>query len=103
MMTRSIKRRPAGKYVKKQPQRTCIACRQTKNKQELVRLVCLPGGGVDVDTDGKKAGRGAYLCPTMACWGTGVKGTRLETVLKTTINEDNRERLMRLGEELLRE
>ena len=103
MMTKSIKRRPAGKYVKKQPQRTCIACRQIKNKQELVRLVCLPGDGVEVDTDGKKAGRGAYLCPTMACWGAGVKSNRLDSVLKTTINENNRERLIRLGEELLRE
>lgn len=102
-MTKSFKRRPAGKYVKKQPQRTCIACKQTKNKQEFVRMVCLPGDGVEVDTDGKKAGRGAYLCPTMACWVTGVKGSRLETVLKTTMNEDNRERLIRLGEELLKE
>ncbi|UCH43923.1 MAG: YlxR family protein [Dehalococcoidales bacterium] len=102
-MTRNIKSRPAGKIIKKQPQRTCIACRQIKSKKELIRLVCIPGDGVGVDGNGKMPGRGAYLCPTMACWGTGIKGNRLGSVLKTTINEDNRERLVRFGEELLRE
>ena len=99
MMTKSISSRP----VKHLPQRTCVACRKVKAKQELIRLVRTSDRSVEVDNSGKKAGRGAYSCPTMACRGTGVKGTRLETVLKTTINEDNRERLMRLGEELLRE
>ena len=41
------------------PQRTCIACRKTGAKRELVRLVCDTEGGVDIDLTGKKSGRGA--------------------------------------------
>ena len=100
MVTKSYKRRSASKYVKVQPQRTCVACNNIKTKQELVRLVRLSSDGVEVDINGVKAGRGAYLCPTKACWDKGVKGSRLESVLKTTITKENRERLIRLGEGL---
>ena len=41
------------------PQRTCVACRKVKDKWELIRLVRVSDGSVAVDTDGKKAGRGA--------------------------------------------
>jgi len=40
------------------PQRTCVACRQVKAKRELVRLVCVSDGSVEVDTSSKKTGRG---------------------------------------------
>ena len=38
------------------PQRTCVACRRVKAKRELVRLVCIPEGGVEVDSDVLKVG-----------------------------------------------
>lgn len=83
------------------PQRTCVACRQAKAKRELIRLVCISDGNVEVDTSGKKAGRGAYLCRTPECWEVGLKGGRLEYTLRTRLTQDNREQLARYGKDLL--
>ncbi|MCD6453356.1 MAG: YlxR family protein [Dehalococcoidales bacterium] len=85
------------------PQRTCVACHQVKPKPELIRLVRLSTGEVIVDIEGKKAGRGAYLCPKLECWEQGLSGNQLEYRLHTTLTPENRERLMeyakhRLGE-----
>jgi predicted RNA-binding protein YlxR (DUF448 family) len=80
------------------PQRTCVACRKVKIKQELIRLVCVPDGSVEVDTGGKKAGRGAYLCQTRECWTIGLKGGRLEYALRATLTRDNREQLIKYGD-----
>jgi len=80
-----------------------VACRQVRAKRELVRLVCVSEGGVEVDTSGKRAGRGAYLCKKLECWKVGLKGSRLEYALRTTIAPENREQLMRYGKDFLGE
>ena len=51
----------------KTPQRTCIACRKTFDKPNLLRIVRSPNGEVSIDLSGKKSGRGAYVCGTEAC------------------------------------
>jgi hypothetical protein len=62
--------------VKRQPERSCIACRETRGKRELIRIVRDPSGGVSVDAIGKLPGRGAYLCAVWTCWDKGAaKGT----------------------------
>ena len=81
------------------PQRSCIACRETKNKRDLIRLVRTPDA-VEVDINGKKSGRGAYLCPVRECWDTGLKGNRLEYTLQTKINAENRKVLVEYGNSL---
>jgi len=78
-----------------------VACRKVRPKRELIRLVRTPDGSVEVDTGGKEAGRGAYLCRAQECWGVGLKGTRLEHVLRTTLTQDNREQLIRYGKDFL--
>ncbi len=62
--------------------------------------MCISGGRVEGDVGNKKAGRGAYLCPVQECWEIGLKGGRLGHVLRTTLTEDNRERLIEYGKEL---
>jgi len=86
--------------VKHIPQRTCVACGEVRPQRELVRLVRVSGGGVEVDPVGRKPGRGAYLCPTPDCWQAGLKKGRLEYVLRTIITEDNRQQLIKYGQEL---
>jgi hypothetical protein len=81
--------------MKKVPQRTCVACGKITAKRGLVRLVRTADNRVEVDTDGKKAGRGAYLCPAQECWDIGLKGNRLEHTLRTTLTPENREQLMK--------
>ncbi len=83
------------------PQRTCVACRKVKTKRELIRIVRTPDGNVEVDISGKKAGRGAYLCRAPECWEVGVKGGRLEHALRTSLNQDNRQQLIRHGKDLV--
>ncbi|MCJ7763574.1 MAG: YlxR family protein [Dehalococcoidales bacterium] len=82
------------------PQRTCIACRVTREKRELIRLVRVSDGGVEVDENGKKVGRGAYLCREQNCWQEGLKGGRLEHALRTNLSHENMEQLAGYGKSL---
>ncbi len=75
------------------PRRTCIACRQESAKRELVRLVRVADGSVEIDITGKKSGRGAYLCPSPECWNGALKSGRLEYALGTRLKPANRETL----------
>jgi predicted RNA-binding protein YlxR (DUF448 family) len=84
--------------MKHVPQRTCVACRQVKNKREMVRLVRLPDGSVEVDETGKRNGRGAYICPTRHCWDKALKEKQLERTLKTVIKAANLRELGLAGE-----
>jgi predicted RNA-binding protein YlxR (DUF448 family) len=79
------------------PQRTCVACGKTEAKRQLVRLVRVAGGVVEVDLTGRKTGRGAYLCATAECWKNVLKRDRLEHSLRTAITSVNRERLLQYG------
>ncbi len=78
--------------IKRVPQRTCIACRQVKAKRELVRIV-KTSDGLIVDADGKKPGRGAYLCKVKECWENGLKGNRMEFVMRTVLPRQDRQQL----------
>ena len=84
------------------PQRSCIACRESKNKRELIRLV-YNASTVEIDPEGKRAGRGAYLCPIRECWEIGLKGNRLEYALRTKLSPENRQALIEYGRSLTEE
>ncbi len=85
------------------PQRTCIACRQIREKKALMRLVCTGNGVVEVDISGKKPGRGAYLCPKKSCWELALRKNRLDHVLRTKLRDDNRQILFEYSHDLLEE
>jgi len=89
--------------IKHIPQRTCLGCRQIRAKRELIRVVSTPGGIIEIDTSGKKAGRGAYFCSSWQCWEEGLKGKRLEHALRSQLTRDNRERLIKDTKDLLKE
>jgi uncharacterized protein len=79
--------------IKRVPERTCIACRQVKAKRDLIRIVKTKDEGIVIDADGKKPGRGAYLCKTKECWENGLKGNRLEYVMRAALTPQDRQRL----------
>jgi len=85
------------------PQRTCIACRQTKEKQALIRLVSTKKGIAEIDAFGKKPGRGAYLCPKKNCWELALRKNRLDYALRTKLHDDNRQTLREYSHNLLEE
>jgi predicted RNA-binding protein YlxR (DUF448 family) len=78
--------------VKHIPYRTCIGCRTTNSKRELVRIV-RTSEGVVVDPTGKLAGRGAYVHNTRSCWEQALKGP-VSHALRTELTEEDRQRLM---------
>ena len=87
--------------VRHVPQRTCLACRKVKPKQELVRLVRAADGSIEIDPGGRKTGRGAYMCGLPECWEIGLKSGRLEQALKTMLTGPNREQLGKYAKGML--
>ena len=73
---------------KHKPQRTCIVCRETKDKRELIRVVRTPDGNFMVDPTGKANGRGAYLCRQASCWEKGLSKQRLAQALKVALSAE---------------
>ena len=83
------------------PQRTCIACRQTGAKRQLIRVVRGTDGSVTIDPSGKRSGRGAYLCDSSACWLVALKRGVLQRALKIeSIAEDDLQTLTAFAQRL---
>lgn len=72
---------------KRIPLRKCTGCGDMKPKKELVRVVKGPQGDISLDTTGKKAGRGAYVCPCLDCLTAARKARRLEKAFSCRIPE----------------
>jgi len=75
-----------------------VGCRTILAKRQLVRVV-RTSNGVQVDSTGKMAGRGAYLHERRACWEQGLKGA-LAHALRTELTPEDRERLIAFMESL---
>ncbi len=81
-------KKKAVKRVKHTPQRTCIGCRETLPKRNLIRLV-RTSSGIHVDLSGKAPGRGAYLHDQRSCWERALKGALAQS-LKQDLTEQDR-------------
>lgn len=73
--------------------RTCTACGATAEKRGLIRIVRTPEGEVALDRTGKANGRGAYVCPTMACFEQAVRRRRFAAALRVSLSEEDTDRL----------
>ena len=80
---------------KKIPQRQCMGCRERMAKRELIRVVRGTDGTVSLDFSGKVNGRGAYLCPNLACLQKAQKSNALQRSLEVPIPDEVYERLAR--------
>ncbi len=72
--------------LKNNPQRTCIACRSTKDKGLLIRIVKDKNNNFSVDKLGKLNGRGAYICNSNECLEKAIKTRALNRTFKCEIN-----------------
>ena len=70
---------------KKIKMRRCVACREIKNKFELIRTVKTPEGKFIIDATGKANGRGAYLCKSEKCAAENKKHRRLDGSFKMKV------------------
>ncbi len=75
------------------PMRTCVACRTSSSKRDLVRIVRTPDGRVVPDPSGRLAGRGAYLCADGSCWGAALDKGALSRALGVPLPASLRDEL----------
>jgi predicted RNA-binding protein YlxR (DUF448 family) len=73
---------------KSKPIRTCIACRQEFEKNQLLRIVRTPEGEFVVDSTGKTNGRGAYICKSAECAKKLKKNRLLNRAFGTAISDE---------------
>ena len=64
--------------AEKAPQRTCVACRENKPQDQLVRYVVAPDGALMVDYRHRLPGRGAYTCCDVDCLRTAVEKQKFQ-------------------------
>jgi predicted RNA-binding protein YlxR (DUF448 family) len=68
--------------TRREPVRTCVACRQEAGKTGLVRFVRGSEGMIVEDASGRAPGRGAYLHDDPECRALALKRRSLERALK---------------------
>ena len=73
---------------KRIPLRQCLGCREMKPKRELIRVVRSSEGDISLDFNGRKPGRGAYVCPNMDCLKKARKARALERAFSAQIPEE---------------
>lgn len=72
---------------RREPIRTCVACRQEAGKRTLTRLVRTPDGEVIVDTAARAPGRGAYLHADPSCVERARRRRALQRSLRAEVPE----------------
>jgi predicted RNA-binding protein YlxR (DUF448 family) len=81
------------------PTRSCVHCRSSRDKRDLLRVVRTPSGDVTYDATGKANGRGAYVCHDEACitgaMGRGGLSRALGTNVPVTLAEELRRAISR--------
>jgi len=74
--------------TRKIPLRKCTGCNEMKPKKELVRVVKNKEGEIALDTTGKKAGRGAYVCGVLSCLKKARKSRGFERAFSCRIPDE---------------
>lgn len=68
--------------VSRQPQRTCLGCREVKDQDALIRVVRSPEHEVLVDLKGRLPGRGAYVCMQRQCIDEAVRKRQFDRAFR---------------------
>lgn len=78
----------------RQPQRTCLGCRQVKDQDSLVRVVRSPDNDILVDLRGRLPGRGAYVCNDRECVEQAVRKQQFNRAFRKECNQVSTEDLL---------
>lgn len=79
--------------AKKTPLRMCIACREMKDKKQMLRIVKSADGEIGLDFGGKKNGRGAYICDNPSCIQKCVKGKLIHKAFSCSVSDEIYEKI----------
>lgn len=92
--------RPNGK---EKPQRSCLGCRETRDRDQLLRFVLSPQGEVLPDLDARLPGRGAYTCISSRCLENALRQRLFNRAFKSEVTalpaDEMREAVVRLMRE----
>lgn len=75
------------KKLKKEPQRTCLGCRESGGKREFIRIVRSKNGDILVDETLRLPGRGAYIHNDRKCIEQAFKNKAIQRSLKIDLEE----------------
>ena len=78
---------------KKIPLRQCLGCNEHKPKKELLRVVRTPEGEIVLDFNGKRSGRGAYICYNSKCLKMARRSGRISRSLEVDIPDEIYDRM----------
>lgn len=67
------------------PQRSCLGCRQSRDKGHLIRFVLSPQGEVVPDIESKLPGRGAYTCVSEQCLRAALRQRQFSRAFKREV------------------
>ncbi len=85
------------------PQRSCLGCREPRDKGDLLRFVLSPQGEVVPDLDGKLPGRGAYTCLSPACLSAACRQRQFGRAFKREVIAAPAEEMVALVRRLMRD
>ncbi len=77
--------------------RTCVACRKTNDKSNLIRVV-KNDNGIFIEEDEKIFGRGAYVCKDKNCIDLAIKKRLFNKSFRTNIDISFYEKLEEYGQ-----
>ena len=72
--------------------RTCIGCRESKPKQDMIRIACYEGE-IAVDVTGRAKGRGVYICKDPACLEKAKKTGAVKRGFKMNFDDSDLDRV----------
>ncbi|MBI2353942.1 MAG: DUF448 domain-containing protein [Deltaproteobacteria bacterium] len=85
------------------PKRSCLGCRESRDKGRLIRYVLSPQGEVVPDLDAKLPGRGAYTCISSACLAAACRQHQFSRAFKREVAVPPPEDMVALVGRLMRE
>lgn len=80
--------------------RTCVGCRQTGDRAELVRIV-QSQSNLSLDLTKSKPGRGCWIHPRNSCFSTAIDGKSISRALRVKVNEQALKDLKEQAEKML--
>jgi hypothetical protein len=80
---------------RREPERTCVGCRERAPQRSLLRIVRAPEGAVRVDAAGTALGRGAYVHRDAGCVRGALARGALARALRTGLEPEEAARLGR--------
>ncbi len=85
------------------PQRSCLGCREPRDKGSLIRFVLSPQHEVLPDLDAKLPGRGAYTCTKSACLALACRQRQFSRAFKCDVLTAPPEEMVALVARLMKE